>query len=205
MEKDLYDYEKNISNQTKNIATLEKQLTALKGDDSEEGRAKRAKLQVSLDEANQELQDTEYERYISDQQNMLDNMYTQYEDLLAALEKDFETVVNEGIKLINGTSGGISQTLNNIAKKYNYVTTGDMTNIMNSFKESGLDDLKTVFGGMADDTKNDYDKNQTTTTGTSGSGTSGNSTTSSVPTEVGTLPRDAVYQHVRTVLGNNVR
>ena len=108
MEKDLYDYEKNINSQTKNIAMLEKQMASLKGDDSEEGRARRAKLQVSLDEANQNLQDTEYERYISDQQNMLDNMYTQYEDLLTALEKDFETVVKDGINLINTTAGGIS-------------------------------------------------------------------------------------------------
>lgn len=144
MEKDLYDYQKNISNQTKNIAALEKQLAALKGDDSEEGRAKRSRLMVSLDEANQNLQDTEYDRYISDQQNMLDNMYTQYEDLLSELEKDFEAVVKDGINIINETASGISTTLNDIANKYGYNPSSDMSNILGVMKSSNGTIVKTL-------------------------------------------------------------
>ncbi len=144
MEKDLYDYQKNISNQTKNIAALEKQLAALKGDDSEEGRAKRSRLMVSLDEANQNLQDTEYDRYISDQQNMLDNMYTQYEDLLSELEKDFEAVVKDGINIINETASGISTTLNDIANKYGYNPSSDMSNILGVMKSSNDTIVKTL-------------------------------------------------------------
>ncbi|MCM1500113.1 MAG: hypothetical protein NC124_16745, partial [Clostridium sp.] len=136
MEKDLYDYQKNITNQTKNIASLEKQLAALKGDDSEEGRAKTAKLLVSLDEANRELEDTEYERYISDQQNMLDNMYAQYEDLLSALEKDFETVVKDGVDTINATASGISATLREYSDKYGYNPSTDMTRILGVMESS---------------------------------------------------------------------
>lgn len=146
MEKDLYDYQKNISSQTKNIAALEKQLAALKGDDSEEGRAKRSRLQVSLDEANQELQDTEYERYISDQENMLDNMYTQYEDLLSELEKDFETVVKDGMNIINETASGISTTLNEIADKYGYNPSGDMKEILSVMQSSNGTIVNTLPG-----------------------------------------------------------
>ncbi len=144
MEKDLYDYQKNISNQTKNIAALEKQLAALKGDDSEEGRAKRSRLMVSLDEANQNLQDTEYDRYISDQQNMLDNMYTQYEDLLSELEKDFEAVVKDGMNIINETASGISTTLNDIAGKYGYNPSSDMSDILGVMKSSNGTIVKTL-------------------------------------------------------------
>ena len=99
---------------------MEKQLASLQGDTSEEGRAKLQKIQVSLDEANQELQDTEYERYISDQQNMLDNLYSQYEDLIHELEKNFEKVVNDGVELINTKSGKISQAITDYAEKYGY-------------------------------------------------------------------------------------
>ena len=146
MEKDLYDYQKNISSQTKNIAALEKQLAALKGDDSEEGRAKRSKLQVNLDEANQELQDTEYERYISDQENMLDNMYTQYEDLLSELEKDFETVVKDGLAIIDANASSISTTLNEIADKYGYNPSGDMKEILSVMQSSNGTIVNTLPG-----------------------------------------------------------
>lgn len=146
MEKDLYDYQKNISSQTKNIAALEKQLAALKGDDSEEGRAKRSRLQVSLDEANQELQDTEYERYISDQENMLDNMYTQYEDLLSELEKDFETVVKDGLNIIDANASSISTTLNEIADKYGYNPSGDMKEILSVMQSSNGTIVNTLPG-----------------------------------------------------------
>lgn len=146
MEKDLYDYQKNISSQTKNIAALEKQLAALKGDDSEEGRAKRSRLQVNLDEANQELQDTEYERYISDQENMLDNMYTQYEDLLSELEKDFETVVKDGLAIIDANASSISTTLNEIADKYGYNPSGDMKEILSVMQSSNGTIVNTLPG-----------------------------------------------------------
>ena len=146
MEKDIYDYEKNINNQTKSIASLEKQLTALQGDDSESGRLRRSQLQQSLDEANQELQDTEYERYISDQQNMLDNLYSQYEDLIHELEKNFEKVVNDGVELINGKSGEISKAIKDYATIYGYNPSGDMTKIVNALTSSGDGDVKTLPG-----------------------------------------------------------
>lgn len=146
MEKDLYDYQKNISSQTKNIAALEKQLAALKGDDSEEGRAKRSRLQINLDEANQELQDTEYERYISDQENMLDNMYTQYEDLLSELEKDFETVVKDGLAIIDANASSISTTLNEIADKYGYNPSNDMREILSVMQSSNGTIVNTLPG-----------------------------------------------------------
>ena len=193
MEKDLYDYERNINSQTKNIASMEKQLASLKGDDSEEGRARRAKLQSALDEANQNLQDTEYERYISDQQNMLDNMYTQYEDLLTALEKDFETVVKDGITTINKTAGGISQTLNDIAEKYDYVTSKDMSSIMNSFKDTGLTKLESIFGSLANEIRNAYNNGTGGSNGGNGlSGQRGGNTDTNPPG--GTPNRDTVIQ-----------
>lgn len=73
--KDLYDYEKSISEQTKEIANLEKQLHAYQGDNSEESRATIQQIKVSLEEAKENLQETEYDKYLSDQQQMLDLLY----------------------------------------------------------------------------------------------------------------------------------
>ena len=58
-EKDAFDYQRSIEEKTKNIAVITKQLTALSGDDSEEAKTRIQQLQVSLDEANKDLQDTE--------------------------------------------------------------------------------------------------------------------------------------------------
>lgn len=77
--KDLYDYENNITNQTKDIANLRKQLEAYKYDNSENAKATIQKLQVSLDEAEAELKETEYEKYISDQEQLLDKLYSDTE------------------------------------------------------------------------------------------------------------------------------
>lgn len=169
LEKDLYSYQRNIANQTQNIATLEKQLASLQGDTSEEGRAKLQKIQVSLDEANQELQDTEYERYISDQQDMLDNMYSQYEDLLHELEKDFEKVVQDGVNTINDTSKEISTTLSTYSSKYGYNPSEDMKSILNGLKvvtlpdslSEGLSELGLIFKKSAQDIINAYNGNPT--------------------------------------------
>ena len=50
-EKDLYDYQKNIQKQTKDILTLRKRIASLQGDTSEEARSRRQQLQVQLKDA----------------------------------------------------------------------------------------------------------------------------------------------------------
>ena len=137
LEKDLYDYERNISDQTKNIAVLEKQYAALQGDDSEEGRAKRSSLQASIDEARQELQDTEYDKYISDQQNMLDNLYTECEDLMNNLFKDQNQLLEEGIKVINENGTTIKGVVDSYADSYGYNYTEDFSSVMTALGSEG--------------------------------------------------------------------
>ncbi len=140
--KDLYNYQKSIAEKTKNIATLEKRLTALKGDTSEEGRARMTQIQLQLDEANQDLQDTERERFISDQQNMLDNMYTEYEDLVNHLFKDTDKLLQEGIQAINSNGGFIKSILDKKAEEYGYNYSDNFRGIMDAFTAS--DSIVTV-------------------------------------------------------------
>lgn len=163
-EKDLYDYERNIADKTKNIATLEKQLAALQGDNSEEGRARKTQIQLSLDEANQDLQDTEYDKYISDQQNMLDNLYAEYEDLMNNLFKDTDALLQQGIEAINNNAMLIQGILNKTVADYGYDYSDNFQNIMEAFKEGSpvVTDIKNSLNGDESsisrklDVQNDY-------------------------------------------------
>lgn len=109
----------------------------MQGDTSEEGRARLSKIQLSLDEANLDLQDTERERHISEQQNMLDNMYEQYEDLMQNLFKDTDKILEDGIKVINENGYLIKGILDKKAEDYGYDYSDNFRDILDSFNTNG--------------------------------------------------------------------
>lgn len=73
--KDMYDYQKQLAEKQKEISSIEKQLAAYQGDTSEEGASKRQQLQNDLNDAKQDLAETQYERSIADQKKLLDDLY----------------------------------------------------------------------------------------------------------------------------------
>ena len=106
-EKDAYEYQKNIAEKTKNIASLQKQLQAYGANDTEEARAKVQKLKVELDAAQEELKETEYDKYLSDTSEMLDSLYSEYEALVD--EKFNDT--NELLEKLNASSETAASTI----------------------------------------------------------------------------------------------
>ena len=129
LEKDMHDYQKKLNEQTSNINTLQKQIAAYSNDTSEESMAKLHSLQKQLQDSQEELRETEYDRYISDQQDMLDKLATEYEEQITKKLDDFQSLVNEGLKLVNDNLGIINQTLKDTASKYGYNTQyNDITN-----------------------------------------------------------------------------
>lgn len=141
-EKDLYDYQKQIKEKTKNIDTIKKQIAAYQGDTSEEAKAQLQKLQVSLNEAQDDLKDTEYDRYISDQSKMLDNLQKEYQEWMEKHIKEFEDLLKEGLGIGESADGSYLAT---IAKNngYNINNTdanndGDVkNNVNNQTKNNG--------------------------------------------------------------------
>lgn len=141
-EKDLYDYQKQIKEKTKNIDTIKKQIAAYQGDTSEEAKAQLQKLQVSLNEAQDDLKDTEYDRYISDQSKMLDNLQKEYQEWMEKHIKEFEDLLKEGLGIGESADGSY---LTTIAKNngYNINNTdanndGDVkNNVNNQTKNNG--------------------------------------------------------------------
>ena len=168
-EKDLHDYQRTISQKTRDIATVRKQIAAYSGDTSEEGRAKLQRLQKELDDKEDDLRETEYNRLISDQQAMLDKLYEQYRELTEKKMDDFHGLVEEGHRMAQENAGIISSYLSNIATANDYkeenksllagISTSISGNVDNIIQ--AIVDSRTALSGTKDNnegTKNNNDK-----------------------------------------------
>ena len=152
--KELSDYEKNISEQTEEIASLEKQLAAYQGDTSEESRATIQKLKVSLEEARENLKETEYDKYISDQERLLDNLYSQTEEWINKRLDDEDMLIEEFIASTNANAESIKETLQQESDKVGFTLSNEMESI---WSPSGS------FGSVVTTYCDDFLTQQTTT------------------------------------------
>ena len=124
---DLYDYQKKIASATEKVSTLEKQLNAYSGDDSEETRATIQKLQKELKEAQEDLQDTEYDQYVSDLKKLTDQLESDHEKFLNARLDDLQSAVDEFINTANINSSEIMDTLNKVSSDVGYTISDTLT------------------------------------------------------------------------------
>ena len=147
-EKDLYEYRKKTKDQTAEIAKLEKQVAAYRNDTSEEGKAKLRKAQTSLDEAKQSLKESEYDKYISNQKELLDSMYETYDEIMTDKLKNTDELI-KGVKdEVNANTTTIKQTLETEAGKLGTtISTAVSTAFSNKTVEKGTEqavsDVKT--------------------------------------------------------------
>lgn len=147
--KDLYDYQKKIKESTKDIADLEKQMAAYQGDVSEETKAKIQQIKVDLEEAKSDLEETEYEQYISDQQKMLDDLYTDYETILNQRLDDIDALMADMISEINNNASTIGATIESQADKVGYTLSESMNTIWLSGNGS-ISNVITMYGTKFD-------------------------------------------------------
>lgn len=125
-QKSLYDYQQNIIEQTEEIAALEKQLAAYSGDNSQETMAKRQELEVSLKDSKKELEETEYDKFVEDTERLLDDLRTQYEEVLNARLDNLELLISDMIVEINSSSITISDTLSSKAEEVGYTLSDNL-------------------------------------------------------------------------------
>lgn len=133
--KSLHEYQKKIAEQSENIASLQKQLASLQGDDSEENKAKMQKLKESLKDAQSDMEDTQYDKFISDQEELLDNLYNDYKDALDKRMDDVDTLISDAIAQINSSSSDIKTTLETESKNVGYTLSNAMTSIWDTKEE----------------------------------------------------------------------
>lgn len=130
--KDLYDYQKKVKNQTSEIASLQKQLSAYAGDDSEENKATVQKLKVDLEDALDDLEETQHENYISEQKKLLSDLYDEYENVLNERLDNVDALITDMIDTVNANSASIAATLSSEADKVGYTITDNEKSIWNN-------------------------------------------------------------------------
>lgn len=130
--KDLYEYQKSITEKTADIASIQKQLSAYQNDTSEETRARVQKLTQNLEKAQTELRETEWDRSISDQKKLLDDMYDEYEDYLNQRLDNIDLLMQEMITGTNINMDSIRNTLIDVGEEVGYTMTDQMTQALSA-------------------------------------------------------------------------
>ena len=97
-------------------------MSAYSGDDSEETRKKRQELQKQLDDAQQQLEETEWDRYISETNQMLDDLKSDYEEYLNDKIESITQVLMDQQKYLNEHGKNINAGLKEIKDEYGITT-----------------------------------------------------------------------------------
>ena len=120
VDKDLYEYSKNVQDQTDNIGKLQKQLAAIANDNSEEAMARRQKLQSELNEAQKQLDDTQYDRWYSDQQSMLDKLSKEYGEMIDEVKKNTDANFLQIQEYLDNNLEQVNDALEQVTDKVGY-------------------------------------------------------------------------------------
>ena len=135
-----YDYQKSIAEKTKNITDLQKQLAMLEGDNSEEGKAQRQKLEVELKDAQEDLADTQYEKYVERLEDALDDLQDRFDALIEKLDNlSGEEAEKQAYETVEGNEANIEK-----GKEEVLSDAGAGTEFLNK-------DTDDLFSGSADD------------------------------------------------------
>ena len=127
--KDLYEYQKKLADQTQNVSRLQKQLNAYANDSSEENRARVQKIRVELENAQEELSDMQYDRFVSDASKLLDDLYEDYETTLNQRLDDLDALIKDMIDDVNENAGTINKTLKSESASVGYTLSKSMSDI----------------------------------------------------------------------------
>lgn len=130
--KEANDYEKNIQEQTENLANLNKQYLAVLGDDSEGNRKNIQQLENDIKEAQEELQETQYEKLISDTEKLLDDLQADYEELMNQRLDNIDTELINIYSGINENANSIKDTLSQLSADSDMLLSEEIKNIWNN-------------------------------------------------------------------------
>lgn len=106
-------------------------MSAYAGDDSEESRAQIQEITAELEDARKELADAEYERQISDIERLLDQLKTDYSEILNARLDNIDALISDMILEINSNAGLISDVISTEAQGVGYQLSDEMQSIWN--------------------------------------------------------------------------
>lgn len=146
--KDLYDYEKDVSEILDEISKLEKQRLAYSKDNSEEGMLKQQQIEVALKEAQENLQETEYDRWKNDQTAMLDKIYDDTEEFLNSRLDQINELVQGVIDSTNINAESIRNTLSEKSDSIGYTLSDTMKSIWSPSGETNGQVVSTIVSAL---------------------------------------------------------
>lgn len=132
-QKELYEYQKKIAEQSSKVARIQKQIAAYSGDNSAEAKTKVQKLKLDLQNAQQELDESQYDKSISDQKEVLDELYDDYEELLNKRLDNIDGLLTEVIRYVNSNSSNISETISQEASNVGYTISRENDDIWKGY------------------------------------------------------------------------
>lgn len=148
-QKDAYDYEKSIAEKTNALNALEKQYSAVQGDNSEEGKKNIQQLKDQINTAKDDLKDTEYEKLLSDGQAILDEFIDNAKNWLDQRIDEFDITMQEIIDQSNENASNISQTITDTAENYGYKLSESMSNIWSTNASNITNGINSVLGDFS--------------------------------------------------------
>ena len=128
--KDLSDYEKSIKEQTAEVTKYQKMIDSMQGmADTEEGKAAIQKYELSLKEAKENLEESEYDRYIKDQEQLLDSLYDETEEWINSRLDNLDGLIDDVIQATNTNASVIQTTLEAEAENVGATLSTEMENL----------------------------------------------------------------------------
>ena len=117
--KNAHDYQNRISEQTETIASLRKQLAAYsRMSGNEETAARIQTLDRELADALKNMQETLYDKYISDTQDALDDMLSELEEFVNELYNNIDALFRDGVTQVKGSVETVNSTLAELSGSY---------------------------------------------------------------------------------------
>lgn len=129
-QKDAYTYSSDIADKQEEINKLRKQVVSWVGDTSEEGRARRQKVEKELRDAEKALADKQEDRRIAQTKEMLNDLYDSYEKTLNSRLDDVDGLVRDLITEVNVGQSSIISTIKEAAGAVGYSFTDAMNVIL---------------------------------------------------------------------------
>lgn len=144
LQKDTYDYEKKVTDQVDEVNSLRKQYMSLQNDDSEEAKAKRQQIADKLKDAERDLEETEYDKWLNDQESLMDDMSEDFEEFFDEKLTHLEEFLQESIDYANKNASDIKDTINSAVKEVGVSLSDNMESVWSPTKQGGK--LFTTYG-----------------------------------------------------------
>lgn len=157
-EKSLHDYQRTVAEQANTVAQLQKRLLALQGDNSESGQSQRQTINSELKDAQDQLQETEYEQYIEDQTKMLDDLASQAEEWINTRLDNLDGLIQQIIDDSNTHSGEIKDTITNTTNEFGI----NLSDGMKSIWETNTNNINNNITSVFNDFGTKFDNTMTT-------------------------------------------